>query len=75
MVKKFVERNDFHPDTYRITCTNCNQRFEAQNEDFRYMGLEDLICTCPWCGDGIVMNIRKLRKLKIQYGPTINYMV
>ena len=75
MAKKIVEKKEYHPDTYRIKCFECERLFEAENEDFRFFGGDQLICKCPWCGGEMMMSFRKVHKAKIHYGSSIHYEV
>ena len=69
MIRKMVmEKGVSHPDTYRIECDKCEKLFEANNEDFRYIGSDWLECDCPWCAEVFTVRIRNLQKLKLIYG-------
>ena len=75
MVKKIIEKKEYHPDTYRIMCDECKKLFEAENDDFRYLGGNLLECRCPWCASVVVMTTRQINKAKIHYGASITYVV
>lgn len=73
MAKKIVEKKEYHPDTYRIRCGECEKLFEAENEDFRYLGGDMLACNCPWCNSTAMMTIRQVKRTKLHYGSTTYY--
>lgn len=75
MAKKIIEKKEHQPDTYRIKCEECEKLFEAENEDFHYLGDDWLTCTCPWCDHHVTMKFRQLKRAKIHYGASIYYEV
>ena len=75
MAKKIVEKKEIHPDTYRIKCKFCEGLFEAENEDFHYLGGDRLKCSCPWCKSDVVMTVRQIMKARIHYGASVHYEV
>ena len=74
MARKVIEKEEYHPDTYRLNCDKCGKLFEAENVDFRYGGGDSLICKCPWCNKLKWIGIRALRKKKIRYASTYMYV-
>lgn len=73
MAKKIKLKRDYHPDTYRIKCDDCEKLFEATNDDFRYVGGNTLSCSCPWCESNVWRTIRELQRVKIHYGESVVY--
>ena len=74
MARKMIEEALEHPDTYRLKCDICGKLYEAENEDFRYVGNETLSCECPWCKKENWVRIRALQKSKIHYGASYKYV-
>ena len=74
MVRKMIEEATEHLDTYRLECDICGKLYEAENEDFCYVGNSTLSCKCPWCGKENWVRVHALQKSKIRYGANYKFV-